>query len=189
MLLLASQSPRRAELLTQLNVSFTTINVDVDESTVTGESAEDYVRRLAIAKAMKGWEMSDQSLPVLGSDTAVVIEGHILGKPRDKADSARMLRMLSGKSHRVLTAVALVQDGTTLDELVATEVQFKELSDREIEQYWLTGEPQDKAGSYAIQGIAGHFVKQISGSYSAVVGLPLYETYELLEKLSGLKHQ
>jgi len=183
MLYLASQSPRRAELLTQLQVPFQTLSSEVDETVNPDEDAYSYVRRLAIAKAQAGWRLSNGQLPVLGSDTSVVFEQEILGKPKNKADCHRMLQLLSGKTHKVMTAVALVHKQGIESVVVTTDVSFKQLTDTEIDWYWHTGEPQDKAGSYGIQGLGGQFVTQIRGSYSAVVGLPLYETSELLKKI------
>lgn len=183
MLRLASQSPRRAELLKQLQVPFSTVMVDVDESWIPGESPTNYVARLAELKARTGWSSCVADEIVLGSDTIVVIENEILGKPGDRADSQRMLNLLSGATHQVMTAVAVVTESTIKRCLVTTEVTFKTLRESEINWYWDTGEPRDKAGSYGIQGLGGQFVKHISGSYSAVVGLPLYETSELLQDM------
>jgi septum formation protein len=185
-LILASKSPRRKELLTQLGFLFSTSNSDINEATLANESPEDYVLRLAVAKAQYAFEqlsIGEQKYTlVLGSDTSVVAEGEILGKPDDEADSARMLRLLSDKTHKVYTSVAVVGEGVIQSTLVTTKVNFKTLSNNEIGRYWQSGEPQDKAGSYGIQGIGGQFVKSIEGSYSAVVGLPLYETAMLLSE-------
>lgn len=182
-LILASQSPRRAELLQQINISFDTLAVDIDESLLSDESATDYVQRLALQKAQAGWQRSQQQLPVLGADTIVTIDQHILGKPQNLQDCRRTLNLLSGSSHNVITAVALVTEQHQFTSMVNTQVTFKVLSEEEIDWYWQTGEPADKAGSYAIQGLGGQFVTHISGSYSAVVGLPLYETRQLLSKI------
>ncbi len=179
-LYLASASPRRRELLAQLGYAFEVIKVDVPEERQPAEAAEEYVCRLAVAKAEAGWQAGGNSLPALGSDTIVVLEQQVLEKPRDEADAARMLRALSGREHQVMTAVALAVAGQTHCQLVTTNVTFRALSDEEIAAYWRTGEPADKAGSYGIQGIAGKFVSRIDGSYSAVVGLPLLETDQLL---------
>lgn len=188
-LYLASQSPRRRELLTQVGISFESLNIDVDETSKENESAEDYVVRLAKEKALAGWIVEKQrNIPVLGSDTAVVINGIILGKPEDDADAIRMLNLLSGKTHQVMTAVALAlpRENSSQPELCSvisvSEVTFKVLSPSEIEQYVLSGECNDKAGSYAVQGVAAAFITHLSGSYSGVMGLPLYETVELLNK-------
>ncbi len=177
---LASASPRRRELLQQLNVPFSLVQVDVDESRLGDESAGTYVNRLAVAKALAGARKIQYSLPVLGADTIVVVDQHILGKPVDQADFQRMMQLLSGRCHQVITAVALVGSDKTTQCSVSTEVCFRPLSDADILGYWQTGEPQDKAGGYGIQGLAGRFVQRIDGSYSAVVGLPLCETDMLL---------
>ncbi len=183
-LILASQSPRRQALLKQLGYQFEIIVADIDESIKHDELPDDYVLRLAKEKAQRGFALSSDKANslVLGSDTCVVSQGQILGKPESEADSIKMLSLLSGNQHQVITAIAVVGEGSeqTLTRLVTTEVLFKTLSLTEMQQYWLTGEPQDKAGSYAIQGIAGQFIKSIQGSYSSVVGLPLYECAQLL---------
>lgn len=188
-LYLASQSPRRSELLTQVGFTFTVISADVNEDTIPNESAEDYVKRLAREKAIAGFSMiKQQAKAVLGSDTAVVIDGEILGKPENDDDAKRMLKLLSGNTHQVMTAVALAvgNDVTTSPELTevisVSEVTFKKLSDDEIERYIHSGECTDKAGSYAIQGLGAVFITHLSGSYSGVMGLPLYETVALLHK-------
>ena len=188
-LYLASQSPRRRELLTQVGFTFTVISADVNEDTIPNESAEDYVTRLAREKAIAGFSMiKQQDKAVLGSDTAVVIDGEILGKPENDDDAKRMLKLLSGNTHQVMTAVALAvgNDITTSPELTevvsVSEVTFKKLSDDEIEHYVHSGECTDKAGSYAIQGLGAVFITHLSGSYSGVMGLPLYETVALLHK-------
>jgi len=183
-LVLASKSPRRSELLAQLGYEFECIAADIDESVLAGESPGDYVARLSREKAAAIADtmpktIADNSL-VLGSDTAVVVDNEILGKPIDFADCQRMLSMLSGRSHQVITGVAVAHGQEVRSELVVTEVSFKPLSEQEIACYWQTGEPQDKAGAYGIQGIGGQFVTGIRGSYSAVVGLPLYETAQIL---------
>jgi len=190
---LASQSPRRRELLTQIGVEFSVLSVDVEEQQQVGELAPDYVSRLARDKAQAGVaalinvktkqvnaNATDESL-VLGADTIVVYAGQVLEKPVDEADSARMLSLLSGNEHQVMTAVALADSTRCWVELVTTTVQFRTISAIEIQDYWGTGEPLDKAGSYAIQGIAGKFVSHMSGSYSAVVGLPLMQTEQLIQ--------
>ncbi|MER2490864.1 Maf family protein [Catenovulum sediminis] len=180
---LASRSPRRHSLLKQLNVDFTQVDGEIDESVHSGENAQAYVARLALEKAKKGWSNSDRDRPVLGADTIVVVDGNILGKPVDFSDSRRMLKSMSNRSHQVMTAVAIYSSEQLLQTIVLSDVEFCELDDKQIETYWQTGEPQDKAGSYAIQGIGGQFVKKINGSYSAIVGLPLYETNQLLDKV------
>ncbi len=180
LLCLASASPRRRELLASIGVPLTACPVDIDETPLPGESAEAYVTRLAREKALAGARLS--SLPTLGSDTAVVLDGAILGKPEGPAHAAAMLRSLAGREHRVLTAVAVTGPAGLLDACVATTVAMREISDDEIAAYWASGEPADKAGGYAIQGRAAVFVEHIAGSHSAVVGLPLFETAALLRR-------
>lgn len=180
LLCLASASPRRRELLASIGVPLTACPVDIDETPIPGESAEAYVTRLAREKALAGARLS--SLPTLGSDTAVVLDGAILGKPEGPAHAAAMLRSLAGREHRVLTAVAVTGPAGLLDACVATTVAMREISDDEIAAYWASGEPADKAGGYAIQGRAAVFVEHIAGSHSAVVGLPLFETAALLRR-------
>ncbi|MFQ3197824.1 MAG: septum formation protein [Paraglaciecola sp.] len=191
MLILASQSPRRAQLLEQIGLSFEKIHINIDETPLPGESPDTYVLRLAEQKSLEGWRHSahiDSRSLVLGADTAVVVQGTILGKPLDQKDSRRMLGLLSGNEHTVLTAIA-VTDGVALQsKLVSTTVSFCSLSNQQMDWYWHTGEPRDKAGSYAIQGLGGQFVTRIVGSYSAVVGLPLFETHQLLLQM-GLKNE
>ncbi|AZZ96878.1 Maf family protein [Pseudoalteromonas sp. R3] len=180
-LYLASASPRRRELLTQLGYSFSQFSVDADESQFPGETPLVYVERLARLKASSGVSMGYQDAPVLGSDTIVVLGQQALGKPKDKYDFMTMMQALSGKTHQVMTAIAVAGIDRVLSRTVITDVTFKPLSEQEIEQYWQSGEPQDKAGGYGIQGLGGRFVTQLSGSYFAVVGLPLYETDELIK--------
>jgi len=183
MLYLASNSPRRAELLTQIGVSFSLINGTIDEQRKPGEGAERYVLRLALEKAQAGFANSDQRYPVLGADTIVVVDHHVLEKPEDELSGKKMLQLLSGRTHQVFTAIAVVNSSSEKTQLVKTDVTFKVLSEQDIAAYWSTGEPLDKAGGYAIQGIAGKFITNINGSYSAVVGLPLYETELLIKEL------
>jgi septum formation protein len=181
MLYLASKSPRRRELLRQIRVEFECVDVDVPEIPAAGEKPQDYAVRVAQAKARAGYErLRDRTPWVLGADTVVTVDGLILEKPRDRGDALRMLSRLSGRTHTVITAVALVGPGPELLEVSRSEVTFREISVEEQELYWQSGEPADKAGAYAIQGIAAVFVKHLSGSYSGVVGLPLYETGKLL---------
>ncbi len=187
MLILASQSPRRAELLTQLNVSFEKSVADIDETPWTQESATDYVARMAREKVTKVASTVCADSAVLGSDTSVVIDGVILGKPADFNDFSNMMQSLSNRKHQVMTSVCIQYRGELYESLVITDVSFKSLSEQEILWYWHTGEPADKAGGYGIQGLGGQFVTRIEGSYSAVVGLPLYETSQLLEQI-GLKN-
>ena len=186
-LYLASGSPRRQELLTQLGISFEKVVPGIEELRRPDESAQHYVARLAREKAQAGVALARDDLPVLGADTIVILNGEVLEKPRDAAHAAVMLRMLSGKTHQVMTAVALADSQHTLDCLVVTEVTFRTLSDDDITDYVLSGEPLDKAGAYGIQGLGGCFVRKINGSYHAVVGLPLVETYELLSNFNSLR--
>ena len=183
-LILASSSPRRRELLEQIGVLFDVKVADVDETPLADESPEDYVQRLALAKARKVAQGLTQ--PCLGSDTSVVLNGKIFGKPQSDGDAREMLQALSGQSHQVMSAVAMVQhtqDGERSDvRLVSTKVTFKKLSSDQIDMYIATGEPADKAGAYGIQGKGALLVESIEGSYSNVVGLPLTETAMLLEQ-------
>lgn len=181
-LFLASASPRRRELLAQIAVPCVTQIASIDENPLPAEPAAAYVERLAREKARAGLLAlgGRDGAVVLGADTAVVLDGRILGKPADFAESRSMLQALSGRSHQVLTAVALVADGREAARVVSSEVSFRPISEAEIEAYWASGEPCDKAGSYGIQGLAAVFVSRLQGSYSAVVGLPLCETAELL---------
>lgn len=183
MIILASKSPRRKELLAQLGVEFICQSADIDETPLFDETPYNYVERLAIEKAQAVLALpQNESALVIGSDTAVIINNEILGKPVNKKDSARMLRLLSNNCHQVLTSIALISERDIKTQVVTTQVNFKTLTADEIEAYWQTQEPQDKAGSYGIQGIGGQFVRSINGSYSAVVGLPLYEMALLLNE-------
>ncbi len=179
---LASGSPRRRELLSQLGVDFDVLKVDVEEVRQPGEQAQAYVRRLSRDKAMAGVAVAPENRPVIGSDTIVVCDGSVLEKPQDLAHAEQMLAMLSGRSHQVMTAVTLADNEKQKTELVVTDVWFRDIEPEEIRQYWQSGEPCDKAGSYAIQGIGGKFVRRIEGSYHAVVGLPLCETEALIKE-------
>ncbi|WP_347507411.1 Maf family protein [Pseudomonas anguilliseptica] len=185
-LYLASGSPRRRELLTQVAVPFLTQIALVDENALPDESPIAYVERLARAKAQAGLAaLSDTAdAVVLGADTAVVLDGRILGKPVDRDDALATLNALSGRSHQVLTAVALVSRERLESRVVTSQVTFRALTQVEVEAYWASGEPQDKAGCYGIQGLAAVFVSQLQGSYSAVVGLPLCETAALLAEFA-----
>jgi septum formation protein len=156
--------------------------VDIDESPLQDESAATYVERMGMEKARAGWEASNRSLPVMGSDTAVVLDGQILGKPRDRAHGLEMLQQLSGRAHQVLTAVAVVREGETGIRLSESRVFFSDISYDEQIRYWESGEPADKAGAYAIQGRAAVFIERLEGSFSGVMGLPLHETAELLDR-------
>jgi septum formation protein len=182
-LYLASASPRRRELLAQIGVPHVIRPVDIDESRQSGESPGDYVLRLARAKAETAWERfaRAEQRTVLAADTAVVVGDAILGKPRDRTDGLRMLGELSGRTHRVLTAVALRDGRGLFANLNESRVKFRQLSSTEAAQYWETGEAADKAGAYAVQGVAAVFIERIEGSYSGVMGLPLFETAQLLQ--------
>ena len=182
MIFLASRSPRRRDLLHQLGVAFEILDLEVDESALAGETPEVLVRRLAVAKAQAGRRLlaGDGANLVLGADTIVVLDDRVLGKPRDLRHACELLLGLSGRCHRVLSAVALASADGTAARLCESRVCFRQLSRRECEAYAATGEALDKAGAYAIQGRAAAFVSDLQGSYSGVVGLPLYETAELL---------
>jgi septum formation protein len=179
---LCSESPRRRDLLQQLGYRFACTPVDIDETPAPGESGEEMVRRLARRKAEAGWAVMEcvAPRPSLGADTAVLVDDCVLGKPRDEADALAMLAALSGREHRVLSAVAVVQAGVVRSVLSSTTVLFRTIGASEMRAYWRSGEPCDKAGAYAIQGLAASFVKRIEGSYTGVVGLPLFETAQLL---------
>jgi septum formation protein len=192
---LASRSPRRRELLAQIGVRYHLLLFrsrpdsppDVDESVQPNEAPDSYVERVARAKAEAGWKLlrlrNLPLAPVLAADTTVALDGVVFGKPADRKEAVAMLEALSGRRHEVLTAVALMRDDQIDSGLSRSEVQFKKLSAEEIAQYVATGESDDKAGAYAIQGRAARFIMELRGSYSGVMGLPLYETSQLLEKL------
>ena len=186
MIYLASQSPRRAELLEQIGVRFSKLQCEIDETPDAGESPSEYVLRMAREKARAGWQLlSDQKKPVqplLAADTSVVCDHNILGKPETRQDAFDMLNLLSGRSHQVMTAVSVTDGNEEYSQLVVTDVEFKPLSAELINRYIETGEPDDKAGSYGIQGFGAVLVASIKGSYSGVVGLPLTETAALLDK-------
>ena len=184
-LILASSSPRRRELLDQIQVSYKALPVNIDESHIPDETAEQFVKRLAIEKAEAGYKQNPHCV-ALGSDTIVVIGSKILGKPENKAHGIEILSLLSGSTHQVMTAVAVHSSEYRACVMSVSEVEFAELTEQQIEAYWATGEPVDKAGAYGVQGIAAQFIKKISGSYSGIMGLPLFETAQLLEK-SGIK--
>ncbi|MBD1389874.1 septum formation inhibitor Maf [Neiella sp. HB171785] len=179
-LVLASQSPRRRELLGQLVNCFEQRSADIDEVRQSGESPSSYVARLAREKAQT-IAHSTADKWVLGADTIVVLGSRIFEKPADEADCLATLSLLSGQTHQVMTAVALCKGEQLLQQTVISDVTFRTLSRSEIQAYWQTGEPADKAGSYGIQGLAGCFVSHLSGSYSAVVGLPLCQTHQMLQ--------
>ncbi len=188
---LASGSPRRRELLQQIGVPFRVVGAAVDESVLPGEAPVDYVARLAAAKAEAGWDRSRDpaDAPVLAADTAVVLDGKILGKPADRRDAEGMLRQLSGRTHEVLTAIALRTGGGLQSRISRSEVTFRSIAAAEAAAYWETGEASDKAGAYAIQGRAAVFIADLRGSYSGVMGLPLFETAELLSAAGVLRWQ
>ena len=187
-LYLASRSPRRAELLRQLGVAFQVIDVEVDEAHGSDETAETYVSRMARAKTADGYKRVTGNGVVLGADTAVSIGGRIFGKPHNRSHAVQMLHALSGRWHDVCTGVAVQNaDACTQQVVVTARVEFITLDEAIIDAYWRTGEPEDKAGAYGIQGLGGALVKRIEGSYSAVVGLPLHETRELLDH-AGIAH-
>jgi septum formation protein len=194
---LASRSPRRRELLSQVGVRYHLLLFrarpesppDVDETMLPGEAPDVYVERMARAKAEAGWKLlrlrNLPLAPVLAADTTVALEGRIFAKPADRKEAADMIAALSGRRHEVLTAVALKREEELSSALSRSEVQFKSLTPEEIAQYVATGEGDDKAGAYAIQGRAARFIVELHGSYSGVMGLPLYETAQLLDKLPG----
>ncbi|MCV4271890.1 Maf-like protein [Pseudomonas capsici] len=181
LLYLASGSPRRRELLTQIGVPFTALSAQIDETPLNDEAPAAYVERLALGKAAAGLALlGDEDACVLGADTAVVLDGRILGKPVDRDDALAMLAALSGREHHVLTAIALIDRQRSEARIVTSRVRFRTIEPHEARTYWASGEPRDKAGSYAVQGLAAIFVEELHGSYSGVVGLPLCETADLL---------
>jgi len=197
-LYLASRSPRRRELLTQIGIQFDTVlfrnhpreDKEVDETPHAGEAPQIYVERVARAKAVHGsrivgWRRM-QPQPVLAADTTLEVDGEIIGKPVDGEDAKAILRRLSGRSHRVLTAVAVALDGRVEARLSVSEVRFCVLDEAQIASYVASGEPMDKAGAYGIQGRAAQFIEHLTGSYSGVMGLPLFETAELLRSFGFL---
>lgn len=180
-LFLASASPRRRELLTQIGVPFSLIAVAIDETPHVGEAAELYVQRLAREKALAGLALAGGDACVLGADTSVVLHGKILGKPVDRNEGLAMLAALSDSEHQVMTGIALASRDRCEVRVVSSRVRFRAISADEAQRYWASGEPADKAGGYAIQGWGAVFVSELHGSYSAVVGLPLCETAQLLD--------
>jgi septum formation protein len=179
LLCLASRSPRRRQLLAQIGVPHVVSAAHIDEGVHSGERAADYVLRMAGAKAL-AVRVRSAALPVLAADTTVVLEELICSKPGDEAAAVEMLQRLSGRSHQVLTAVALAADAGLTFRLSASEVRFRSLTRAECVAYWRSGEPRDKAGGYAVQGRGAVFIEHLSGSYSGVMGLPLFETAQLL---------
>jgi septum formation protein len=187
-ILLASASPRRSELLRQVGIAHAVRPVDVDESVRADEAPAAYVLRLAEAKAAALWRQlaPGERRPVLAADTTVALEGEIFGKPGSLADARTMLGRLSGRTHSVHTAIALLHAEGSAARVSSSTVTFRELTPAEIDWYWHTGEPADKAGGYAVQGRAAAFISHIAGSYSGIMGLPLFETWELLAPVLGL---
>jgi septum formation protein len=178
---LGSASPRRRELLNQIGVTHSIRSANIDETPRPHEAPEVYVLRMALEKG-RAVRAQDDSLPVLGADTAVVVDGIILGKPRDEADGLAMLSRLAGRRHQVLTAIAMVDSEREATRLSVSHVAFRAMSVAEMHAYWRTGEPADKAGGYGIQGYAAAFIEHLEGSFSGVMGLPLFETAELLRE-------
>ncbi len=184
MIYLASRSPRRRELLHQIGVPHEAVQADIDETPLAGEAPAEYVIRMALEKARTGRESARPGRPVLAADTAVVVDDEILGKPADREDFLAMMERLSNRSHKVLSGVALL-NGEAHSRLSVSRVTFRAVSRHEAEEYWTSGEPADKAGGYGIQGVGAMFISRLEGSYSGVMGLPLYETAELL-RLAGM---
>lgn len=181
-IILASASPRRRELLAQIGIEFDVLTVEADETPRPDEPPETYVQRVAAEKSALGQRAAGSDLPVLGADTEVVLDGEVFGKPRDFAHAQDMLRRLSGREHEVLSAVSLRQGGKHWQALSRSVVRFRLIGQREMQAYWASGEPRDKAGAYAIQGLGAVFIEELSGSYSGVMGLPLFETAGLLRE-------
>jgi septum formation protein len=179
---LASASPRRRDLLTAMGLRFTFGGADIDETAVAGEAAGEMVLRLAIAKSRTVFDAGNYAVPVLGADTVVVLGDRVFGKPVSREDALDMLASLSGRTHKVLTGVAVTTRSGHETAISSTDVRFREISSDEAAAYWQSGEPAGKAGAYAVQGLGGIFVRSISGSYSGVVGLPVYETAHLLHR-------
>jgi len=181
---LASASPRRQELLSQIGVNFQRLSVDVEEQRNEAETPEQYVKRVALDKAMAGWSSEERALdiPVLGADTEVVVDGQVMGKPQDQQRAMEMLDKISGKEHQVISVVALVQGDRRQILVNLNKVRFSDLTQEEKKTYCYSGEPLGKAGGYGIQGMAAAFISHLEGSYSGVMGLPLYETSNLLKE-------
>lgn len=191
MIVLASQSPRRRRLLEALGVEFVIKPVDIDERPIEGEAAEAYVLRLAKEKALASFKRGDseKAAAILAADTIVVFDKALLGKPKDEAEGVSMLMRLSGKTHEVFTGVSVMRPAETMETaLVKTEVRFRAFTKAQAESYMQTGEPLDKAGAYAVQGIGAALVDEVKGSYTNVIGLPVKETLELLKRAGGYTH-
>ena len=181
-LILASSSERRKEILEAMGIAFTIRIADVDETPLAGEAPADMVLRLAAAKARTAFDSGGHPVPVLGADTIVILDDRVFGKPGSKQEALQMLASLSGRTHQVLTGVAVVANGELETAVSRTEVQFRKIHPDEAEAYWQSGEPAGKAGAYAVQGLGGIFVSCINGSYTGVVGLPVFETTGLLRR-------
>ena len=182
--LLASKSPRRIQLLTEAGYKFSQVDICVDESKIRDEAPLDYVARMAYLKSHEGFVKAGGRIPCLGADTVVVKDREIFGKPHDFDDCRRILRILSGKNHEVITAVCIVTAEDCIQEQVVSRVVFREITEGEIEEYWNTGEPRDKAGAYAIQGIGAKFVSSLEGSLTNVIGLPMEKVRDMLQSVS-----
>lgn len=180
-IILASRSPRRASLLRQIGLTFDVMPADIDERQLDAESPRDYVRRMAVEKAAALTDGATDAV-VIGADTSVIVDHAVLGKPADQADAAHMLRRLSGRVHEVMTGVAIQLGDRVRQTVTCTRVHMRTIEDHEMVAYWHSGEPLDKAGGYAIQGLGAQLVQRIEGSYSGVVGLPLCETVLLLRE-------
>jgi septum formation protein len=181
-LYLASQSPRRAELLSQLSIRYKQFSVDVNEEIHIGEKPDDYISRVTLEKLKAAFHKVGDNVPVLVADTIVVADDIIMGKPASLAKSKQMLRLLSGRWHKVYTMIAVAFEGHIYQDRQVSEVKFRDISDAEIHRYWASGEPEDKAGSYGVQGLGAIFVETFRGSYTGIMGLPHFETAKLLEK-------
>ena len=179
---LASASPRRRELLTALGLNFSFDGVAIDETALPDEAASETVLRLSAGKARSAYDSGNYEVPVLGADTLVILDNRVFGKPGSREEALNMLASLSGRRHQVLTGVALMANGELQTANSLTEVQFREIHPDEAEAYWQSGEPAGKAGAYAVQGLGGIFVSAINGSYTGVVGLPVFETANLLRR-------
>lgn len=184
MIYLASQSPRRRELLEQIGIAHKVIKVDIDETPAENETPQEYVVRMAVEKARHAY-IQHQELPLLAADTSVIFQDRIMGKPVNRQDFLEMMQLLSNQTHQVLTAIAVTGSNNTESQILKTRlstshVTFRNIPEVEATQYWQTGEPRDKAGGYGIQGLGAVFIREIKGSYSGIMGLPLYETADLL---------